>query len=215
MARRKDGELEDYFYNRYLTYGKYDLPLIEKQDIDLSNLKLIRFSSIVKNETKDLDATVHFFEYDSRFDVVWNKPAAYLKELGQYKQVMSPDFSMYTNMSTALQIFNAYRTRWLGAYWQEHGMTVIPTISWSDESSFEFCFDGIEKGSVVAISTLGCMDVKWRFIDGFMAMCEKIEPSKVICYNKPFAEMREIADIIEVPYLRNERIAPETAGGNR
>lgn len=27
-----------------------------------------------------------------------------------------------------------------------------PTVSWGDENSFEFCFDGIEEGSVVAVS---------------------------------------------------------------
>jgi hypothetical protein len=207
MRKIDNGTLEQYFYNQYLLDGKYDLPMVAKQHIDLAELKLIRFSSIIKNETKDLDATVHFFEYDNRFDEVWKTPGSYIDELKQYKQLMTPDFSIYTNMSRALQIFNTYRTRWLGAYWQENGLVVIPTVSWSDEWSFDFCFDGIEKSSVVAVSTMGCMDVKKQFLEGFLKMCEVIEPSNVICYAKPFHEMRELSDIIEVPYLRNERIA--------
>ena len=31
------------------------------------------------------------------------------------------------------------KNRWGGAYWQSSGLTVIPTISWGDERSFEFC----------------------------------------------------------------------------
>jgi hypothetical protein len=118
-------------------------------------------------------------------------------------------------MSRALQIFNTYRTRWLGAYWQENNLTVIPTVSWSDEWSFEFCFDGIEKESAVAVSTMGCMDVKELFMAGFSKMCELINPSKVICYAKPFDEMHELSEIIEVPYLRNERISGAIAEGIR
>jgi len=33
---------------------------------------------------------VHFFEDDSKFDEVWNKPEQYIQELGKYKQVMTP-----------------------------------------------------------------------------------------------------------------------------
>ena len=35
-------------------------------------------------------------------------------------------------------------------------MKVIPTISWSGARSYEFCFDGVEKGSIVAVGMIGC-----------------------------------------------------------
>jgi hypothetical protein len=193
--------------------GKYDMPTLEKQNIDFDSLKLIRFSDIVKKETKDMDATVHFFIYDDEFDEVWRHPDAYIGELVQYKQVITTDFSLYTNMSLAMQIFNTYRNRWLGCYWQEKGLTVIPSVGWGDEWSFEFCFDGIQEGAVVAVSTLGCYDIEPAYMTGFGLMCEKIKPEKVICYAKPFDAMLELANIIEVPYIANARVAPmrETA----
>jgi hypothetical protein len=197
--------MEFYFDNRFLTYGKYSLPLIQKQKIDLSNLKLIRFSDTVKEETEDLDSTVHFFIDDDRFDEIWRNPNDYVNELAQYKQLMSPGFSLYVNMSGALQIFNTFRNRWLGAFYQEKGMAVIPTIVWSNKLSFEYCFDAIEEGSIVAVSTIGCYDIEWEFMKGFTKMCEVIKPDKVICYAKPFDKMREFADIIEVPYTKTSR----------
>jgi hypothetical protein len=204
--------LEYYFYSNYASGGKYDFPVVKKQRIDLEGLKLIRYSSTVEHEYDDNDATVHFFEYDDRFDEIWRNPKAYLEKLGQYRQLISPDFSMYTNMALALQVFNTFRNRWLGAYWQENGFTVIPSVSWSDEWSFEFCFDAIQPGSTVAVSTMGCMDVKDAFLLGFSEMCRAIDPEPVICYGKPFDEMLSIADIIEVPYKRNARIALTIAG---
>jgi hypothetical protein len=150
--------MEFYFNDRFTTYGNYDFPLIRKQNIVLSDLKLIHFSSIVKDEHKDLDATVHFFEDDDRFDEVWRDPDSYTGEIAQYSQVMSPNFSVYVNMPRVLQIFNTFRSRWLGAYWQESGLVVIPTVTWGDKSSYDFCFDVVEQGSIVAVSTLGCAD---------------------------------------------------------
>jgi hypothetical protein len=178
MAKAASHTIESYFNNDFQRCGKFDLPLIKKQKIDLDNLKLIRFSSIVKDETQDLDATVHFFEPDERFDEVWKNPVPYLAELGQYKQVMSPDFSLYRGTSLTLQLINTFRPRWCGAYWQENGLTVIPTISWSDEWSHEFCFDGIRSGCCVAVSTLGTHDVKDAFMAGFNMMCteQKVLP---------------------------------------
>jgi hypothetical protein len=128
-------------------------------------------------------------------------------ELAQYAQVMAPNFSVYVNMPKVLQIFNTFRSRWLGAYWQESGLVVIPTITWGDRSSYEFCFDSVEHGSTVAVSTLGCADVEWLYLKGFAKMCSRIEPERVVCHNKPFLRMHKSAEIIEVPYERTKRVA--------
>lgn len=62
-----------------------------------------------------------------------------LEKLKQYYALLSPDFSMFTNMPIALQIESVFKNRWCGAYWQSKGLKVIPTVSWGDERSFEFC----------------------------------------------------------------------------
>jgi hypothetical protein len=172
----------------------------------LDNLKLIRFSDIVKDEIRDTDATVHFFIDDDKFDEVWKNPKDYLGEIRQYKQAMSPGFSVYYNMAGALQVFNIFRSRWLGAFWQEQGITVIPTIIWADKTSFDFCFDGVEQGSIVAVSTVGQKEVEWTYLQGFKELCERIEPEMVICYSQPFSQMYAYADIIEVPYSKTSRV---------
>ena len=62
------------------------------------------------------------------------------------------------------KIENVAKNRWVGAFWQEHGLIVIPTISWGKPSTFDYCFDGDEEGSIVAISTLGCKNAKRDFL---------------------------------------------------
>ena len=76
-----------------------------------------------------------------------------IEKLSRYRAVLSPDFSMYLEMAPVMQLYNVFRNRWCGAYWASKGIRVVPTVNWGDESTFDFCFEGIEKGSVVAVST--------------------------------------------------------------
>ena len=88
-------------------------------------------------------------------------------------------------MPLAMKIWNVYRSRLVGNFYQQMGLKVIPTISWCEPATFEFCFDGIPKGSIVAISTIGVKnDPKAMKIwtDGMDAMIERIQPHTVIEY---------------------------------
>lgn len=74
----------------------------------------------------------------------------------------------------------------------------MPTVSWSDPSSYEWCFDGIEEGSCVACSSVGCLrnkEAKQVFIDGFIYMVDKIKPSKILMVGKLPKELEEYKDI--------------------
>lgn len=83
----------------------------------------------------------------------------------------------------------------------------MPTVNWGDESTFDFCFEGIERGSVVAVSTYMAserdnrQDQKEWFMSGYNEMLRRIEPEKIICYNAPFPEME--GDIIYIDYERS------------
>ena len=57
-----------------------------------------------------------------------------------------------------------------GAYLQDRGLKVIPTVFWALKSSFSFCFEAIEKHSIVAVSTLGGKKEKLTFMRGFKDM---------------------------------------------
>lgn len=114
---------------------------------------------------------------------------------------------MYLEMAPIMQLYNVFRNRWCGAYWASKGMRVIPTVNWGDESTFDFCFEGIEKGSIVAVSTYMAsehnnrQDQKEWFLAGYNEMLRRIEPEKIICYNTPFPEMQ--GDIVFADYERS------------
>jgi len=180
--------------NEFQTTGKYGMPVIKKQEIDLDKIDLLSYTKLKDTENK----TIHFFTYDWLFESVYNKPEEAAEKLKNHYAILSPDFSVYTDMPIALQIYSTFKNRRCGAYWQNLGFKVIPTVEWGDERSFEFCFDGVEQGSVVAVSTYGRKNQE-GFLLGYNKMLGVIQPSTIICYGEPFKGMKGNIKVIS-PY---------------
>ena len=69
---------------------------------------------------------------------------------------------------------------------------------------YDFCFDAIETGSIIAIGMIGCKRTKPEFLEGYKEMLERIKPSAIICLGKPFEEMQ--GNLIEVDYLASRKV---------
>ncbi len=189
--------------NRFKTIGNFDIPFINKQNIDLNKIKLYSYSDTKYNDIKNQNKTIHFFLHDYRFEHVYSNAETAVEKIRQYYAVCTPDFSLYTDMPLVLQMYSTFKNRWCGAFWQSQGINVIPTISWSDERSFNFCFDGIEPGSIVAVSTHGNRKCKEEFMLGYNKMLEKIKPCAILCYGKPFEEMKGNLTTFPYRYRKN------------
>lgn len=166
----------------FIGAGQYDIPTIWNDEVKPE--KFIGFN--YAKTCKDPKGTcIHFFLDDYQFARLWNRPDDYMNLLSKFDCVCSPDFSTYTDFPKAIQIYNHYRKHWLAAYWQMHGIKVIPTISWSDTDSFEWCFDGEPVGGIVAVSSVGTQNnktAKELFLNGYNEMMKRLEPETVIFY---------------------------------
>lgn len=171
-----------------------------KEEIELENIELIGYDKLNEKET---DKIVHFFLDDYKFEVMWNDPEPRIEKL-KHKAVLAPNYSIYTEMPLSLKVYNTFRSRWCGAYLQSKGIKVIPTVAWGEPNTFWFCFDGISKGSVVAVSTLGVRKEKALFMQGYNELMRKIKPGAVICYGEPFEEMQ--GKIITVDYAETNNL---------
>lgn len=163
--------------------GEFGIPAIEPVQFDGScDFVGFNFAKTAKNRT---EKGVHFFIDDYQFNRLWTNIDRYVDMLQQFKYVMTPDFSTYTDFPKAIQIYNHYRKHWVGAYLQEAGVQIIPTISWSTLDSFEWCFDGEPVGGTVAISSVGCMNSKAKkelFLSGYEEMVKRLQPESIIFY---------------------------------
>lgn len=228
--------LENYAYrtnpmflrNQFPKEGKYGIPMLPAVRFEssiLSDLRFIAFNQVARDRGEHPDRVVHFFLYDYEFEKLWKDPDGFVNRLKPYRAALTPDFSMYLEMPAAMQLYNTFRNRWCGAYLAQKGLTVIPTVNWGNENSFDFCFDGIPKGSMVAVSTYMASahgnrsDQKDYFLRGYEEMLRRIEPDCILCYHKPFPEMQ--GNIVTVSYessswqsLRNDKkVDTATASG--
>lgn len=164
-----------------MTNDFWQMPVIASDDVVPDDL--VGFNYAKTSKVKDCG--IHFFIDDYQFERVWNDPEKYVDVLAQYQCILTPDFSLYMDMPMPMKIWNVYRSRQIGAFYQAHGIKVIPTISWAEAETFAFAFKGIERGSIVAVSTIGVKENAdalqvWR--DGMDAMIEELHPRMILCY---------------------------------
>ena len=159
----------------------WQMPIIKNDNFIPSDL--IGFNYAKSSDNKQTG--IHFYLDDYQFERLWNNPSEYVDVLSEYECILSPDFSLYLDMPMPMKIWNIYRSRQIGQYYQQQGIKVIPTISWAEKETFEFAFKGIPKGSIVSISTIGVkrdIDAMKIWQDGMDAMIKEIEPSVILVY---------------------------------
>ena len=171
----------DIAHDTEMTTDFWQMPVIENQGFVPDRLMGFNYAK----SSKDKAAGIHFFIDDYQFERIWNYPEKYVDILKQYECILTPDFSLYMDMPMPMKIWNVYRSRQIGAYYQQQGLIVIPTISWAEPETYCFCFEGIPQGSIVAVSTIGVKENEvalniWK--DGMQKMMEVIEPSCVLVY---------------------------------
>lgn len=201
----------DYGYNLHISklveceQDEYAMPLIKKINVYPSSLIGFNYAKTSKKH----DNGVHFYLDDYQFERVWNQPERYLDILRKFNFVFTPDFSLYMDMPMPLQIYNIYRSRLLGAYWQRKGINVVPTISWSGENSYNFAFSGVEQGGVITVSTVGVArnkEATQNWINGMHEMIKQIKPKTILVYGKPIEFDYKEIEVIYYNNTNNERM---------
>lgn len=181
---------------RHRTNDAYNLELvdIENSSNNFWQMPIIKNDNFIPKDiigfnyaktSKEKNIGIHFYLDDYQFERLWNKPEDYIEILKQYDCIFSPDFSLYMDMPMPMKIWNTYRSRQIGQYYQNQGIKVIPTLSWAEPETFEFCFEGIPQGSIISISTIGVKKNKealkiWK--DGVDELIKRIKPSTILIY---------------------------------
>lgn len=179
-----------YEYDASRTAGYYNFPVIKACHYvpdDLIGFKYIK-PIVEMNKTEEFHRGVHFYMYDWEFERIWNEPYKNFEKIKKFSCTLTPDFSTYTDMPLAMQIWNMYRARLIGQMMQDYGLTVIPGLQWAEPETFKFCFDGIEQGGTVAVSTRGTTadkEAHKKWCAGMEAAIEKVRPETILIYGTP------------------------------
>ena len=191
-----DVETEYKENERHRTNDAYNLDLVDLENFtnNFWQMPIIQNDNHIPNDligfnyaktSKDYDKGIHFYLDDYQFERLWNSPQDYVEVLNKYDCILSPDFSLYLDMPMPIKIWNIYRSRQIGKYYQDNGIKVIPTISWAEKETFSFSFEGIPKNSIVSISTIGVKQSKQSFEiwkDGVTELIDRIAPQVILIY---------------------------------
>ena len=187
--------------------GKYDIPQI-KPVTKLYIKDWIGLNYVATTKKNRETTGVHFYIDDYQFERVWNFPERFSQVLSEFGAVLTPDFSTYLDFPEAVRIFNHYRKHWCGAYWQEMGITVVPTIDWGDATTYDWCFDGEPEGGIVAVSNLKMMrnkELREQFMRGYKEMLIRLQPKEVLIYGHLFDDYPGPAHYIHYQQAKGEQ----------
>lgn len=142
-----------------------------------------------RNKHTGKNQAVHFFLDDFKFrDAVWCNLENTTMSIWKYDYCFTPDLSLWIDLPTDFyNSQNVWRTRFIGAYWQQCGFNVIPTASWGDLNSFSYCYEGLPMYSIIAVSGMGNMksDAAFnRWCYGIHRLEEMKKPILILVYGK-------------------------------
>mgnify|MGYP002624097777 CR=1 FL=1 len=185
-----------YFLESLSFEGDYDMPIVGNLD-NVENIDYLALYSDLKEYQKTDNTCICFYQYDHVFDGIYGlyNSIIYQDEvrLNKFKErfcnvkyIISPDYSLFGDFPNALQIFNIYKSRICMAWLQANtSAKVIPNLRWSFPFTFEYCFDGIMKGSNIALGLMGQLQNKENrqiFLQGFKECIDRIQPKSIVVY---------------------------------
>ena len=148
---------------------------------------------------------VHFYIDDYHFERIWNNPERYLPLLQRYDGVIGTDFSQLANMPYPQRLWNCYRNRLLGSWMQKHGINYIHNVTWSLPDSYDYSFEGLPAGSVIAINCAGIAGSptsKYLWYRGYEEALSRLKPVAIVRYGTRMLEENEAIS----RYFENERL---------
>jgi hypothetical protein len=134
--------------------NEWGIPDTEPFTGDLTGIEWVSFGEKAKISDPS-NIGIHFYIDDYKFESVWTQPDKWIDLFKQCRAVVSPDFSNYTDMPKAQQLWNHYRRQWCARFWQDRGVNVISSLSWGIGQMQEWNFAGIPQGTTVATSFVG------------------------------------------------------------
>lgn len=190
-------KVRPYGAERLKTDRAYNLDLVGRSDcpaggypslprVDAAPAGLVGFNfakSMAEEEKRG--QCCHFFIDDYQFERCWTQPQVMGERLRGFDCVLTPDFSLYMDMPGPMQRWNRYRSQAVGLIWSRMGLKVVPTLSWAQEPTFEWCFNGIGTRSTVATSSVGvkgdaaALDT---WFSGMDAAMRQLQPKRLLLY---------------------------------
>ena len=128
---------------------------------------------------------VHFYRWDWVLNRERYTPEALSSVLTPGTCLLTQDFSMFRDMYPDEIRWNWHRAHLNAEHMVKYGFRHIPSLCWAEEDTLDYCFDFIQPGGTVAVSTVGIMRDAWGTIlfgIGLERAIQVLHPPCVIVY---------------------------------
>ena len=187
---KMDDDFQEYLVEGAVFEGEADIPMMLKPSYFVLPKDCVPYTKRKLLTSKNV--FLHCFVHDFLFSSLITETKKHLEELAQYDGIICPDPTLSIGGSRTINQAQVYFSRAVGFYLQKHGIFAIPCVRWGDESTFDYCFLGVPKNFIVAISTHGCIqpckennNLKRRiFSNGLEEMLKRLRPKYVVVYGR-------------------------------
>lgn len=187
---KMDNDFQDYLVDGAVFEGSADIPCMLKFKDIVVPKRLAPYSA--RKRIKGRDVFYHCFIHDFQFSNLITETKKHIADFAGCGGLICPDPTITIGGSRTINQAQVYFSRAVGFYLQKNGVFTIPCVRWGDESTFEYCFLGVPKDYIVAISTHGCImpcktnndQLRNAFITGLPVMLERLTPRYVVVYGR-------------------------------
>lgn len=207
------------FFDELPTVGPERIPVLRPESDLGPPEELVRFDNR-RSCSDPSKAAIHFYVGDDKLVPVARSPERCVAGFEGYASVITPDFSIYRAMARHQKIGHTHLSRRIGAIFQYHGVRVIPNIRWSSYEDFEFCFEGVPRRSIVAVSTHGCCrsrEDREVLRIGLEQMVERLDPRALLVHGaRPWSVFRRVDDLVPIHWYESDisRAHPRPTAGS-
>lgn len=123
---------------------------------------------------------LHTFVDDYRQELFWRRPEEGLLVAIAAGVAVAPDFTSYTDDPQVWRVYQAWRSACVAAYWADHGVRVLPVVSFRSG-----CARWVEEGSWWAVRSPapGVDGEAWA--DDFRVWRRTAQPAGVVVFGRP------------------------------
>lgn len=187
---KMDDDFQSYLVEGAIYEGDADIPCM----INMKNIVIPKDCApyTARKRLKNKNVFLHCFIHDFQFSNLITDTSKHVEEISTFDGMICPDPTISIGGSKTINQAQVYFSRAVGFYLQKNGVFAIPCVRWGDESTFKYCFLGVPKNYIVAISTHGCiMPCKENnnllrniFIKGLPVMLNTLKPKYVVVYGR-------------------------------
>ena len=187
---KMDDDFQNYLVEGARFEGDCGIPRMFKMRNIIIPKRLVPY--IERKSVKDKNVFLHCFIHDFQFSNLITETKKHIEELSSFSGIICPDPTITIGGSKTINQAQVYFSRAVGYYLQKHGIFTIPCVRWGDSSTYDYCFLGVPRNYIVAISTHGsimpCKEnnnlLRRIFIEGLAVMLKTLHPKYVIVYGR-------------------------------